>query len=92
MINVALFGLGTGLDLYLKSKKAEISVMYVLDNSVGRSHYKGIPVVSPEEFEHGQVDKVIITSRHYLDMLKQLQVLEYDMQKVSVYIGAVDLI
>lgn len=69
-----LFGLGSGLELYVSMAQTHEmqEVQCILDNSPNVDSVLGISVLRPSQFSFSADTKVVITSRHYVDIYNQL--------------------
>ena len=92
--SIMLFGVGTGLDLYfsLHDSAETQSIVAILDNGAHGNSYNGFDVDNPENIDNYKFDKVVITSRHYLDIYKQLRSFEIKDNNIEVFIGVLDLL
>jgi len=87
--NIALFGFGSGLDLYLNMRTYERDekIVVIFDNNA--SLYQGSPdfiVDFPINIELYQFERLFITSRHYINIYKQLLLLGVEEEKIEVFL------
>lgn len=91
MKKVGLFGCGSGLTLYLdlcsSEELADIEVIFDNGSNLSMSH--DIPVARPDSVLEYDLQRIVITSRHYIEIHKQLMVLGVPADKIDTFYGVV---
>lgn len=93
MKTIALFGVGTGLELYYDLHKNEFDnkVLIIFDNgAIENQTFMGIQVYKPSNIHKYEFKQLIITSRHYIEIYNQLLLLDIVEEKVEVFLPLIN--
>lgn len=85
---IALFGCGSGLNLYfdMSTHTKDEQIVVIFDNNA--SLYQGkldFVVDLPINVELYQFEQLVITSRHYIDIYKQLLLLGVEEERIDIF-------
>lgn len=83
---ILIFGCGTGLDFFLKYEMQPKVKYFLVDNDKTRfgDTFQGFEVRSINEFSVESVDMVVVVSRHFYDIYKQLVSIGFSKEKIKI--------
>lgn len=91
MKKIGLFGCGSLLDVFFDTESCE-DVVVIFDNFSKDTSYQGVPICKAEKLLEFDLDSIVITSRHYADIKKQIYLMGFPKEKIFIYPAIIELI